>query len=131
MRTIDRPRGVAPLVVALLALLLTACGPAYDGLQIAEVSSPPETASILTNAIAIATGTSVRAVIIPIDEDGLRYTEEGDLALGTTAPNIFDVRRMQESDAWLLVGGLPGTAEMLVSLGGTLVERIPVTVVAQ
>lgn len=119
------------LVAALAALLLTACGPEFDGLQIAEVSSPPESASILSNAIAISTGTSVRAVIIPVDEDGLRYTEEGELALGTTAPNIFDVRPMQESDAWLLIGGLPGSAEMLVSLGGTLVDRIPVTVVAQ
>jgi hypothetical protein len=116
------------MVLGLLACLLAACGPSYDGVRIGEVSYPPESANVLVSGITLATGTAVRATIVPVDDDGELYTEEGAMTLGTTDPYVFDVRQMDEADRWLLIAGLPGTAKLLVSLGGLVVQEIRVTV---
>lgn len=119
---------LARLASLALPFALLGCEPEYDHTTFSDTTTPPLAAAVSGSQITITLGAALRTVPKVFNDDN----EEMEGTVSLTSGDTAIVAIYPALDAgFVLVGRSVGSTQVIVTLDGKEVERIPATVTAQ
>ncbi len=91
-----------------LALLLAACGPRYDGVDIDLHSEPPVPVRVSDNDFELPAGIAVVIEVKPLSSNQFDYYESDQLDLRSDNRQVLRVEPTGDSRRFVLIGVAPG-----------------------
>lgn len=118
------------LLLLALPLLVAACGPRYDGVDIELHSEPPVPVRVSENEFELPVGIAVAIDVKPLSSNQFDYYQSDQLDLRSDDRQILRVEPTENPRRFILIGVSPG--ETCVELEVDYSDRgcIPATVVA-
>ena len=116
--------------LCLLPLLLAACGPRYDGIELELYSAPPVPVRVHATEIELSVGIAAAIDVRPLSSNQFDYYESDQLDLRSQDRDILRVEPTESPRRFVLIGVAPG--ETCVDIEVDYDERgcIPATVLA-
>lgn len=111
-------------------LLLAACGPRYDGIELELYSAPPVPVRVHATEIELSVGIAAAIDVRPLSSNQFDYYESDQLDLRSRDRSILRVEPTEHPRRFVLIGVAPG--ETCVDIEVDYDERgcIPATVLA-
>lgn len=91
-----------------LALLLAACGPRYDGVDITLHSEPPVPVRVSDNEFELPAGIAVAIDVKPLSSNQFDYYESDQLELRSDDRQVLRVEPTENPRRFILIGVAPG-----------------------
>lgn len=110
-------------------LLLAGCESArFDRVRMTKLVGD-DLSEVSSQGVIVRRGTALMFNAQPLSEPGApEYKGLERFKLISTNPDIAEIRRAVVRDAWVVTGGRPGSARMLVEIDGEIVDDIPLQV---
>ena len=91
-----------------LPVLLTACGPRYDGITLELYSAPPVPVRVHAEEIELSVGVAAAVDIKPLSSNQFDYYESDQIDLRSQDRDILRVEPTENPRRFVLIGVAPG-----------------------
>ncbi len=95
-------------LLATMSMLLTACGPRYDGIELELYSAPPVPVRINAHEVELESGLAVAVTVTPLSSTEFDYYDDDQLALRSRDRGVLRVEPTEHPRRFVLVAVSPG-----------------------